>query len=468
MAVSKGARRKTISLHKLFLQYLAVFSLTTILLAGVTLLCVEAGFRSGFVLPANYAERAVKGARDEIARSDAFDRTLIPFPCTYILFDFDGTIIESDMTSGEIERAVERIRKQLNHTGWNAAYQYAIIERSDSVCVVCYDIRAHFSSPVLHKWLLNPELLIPLVFLMLFLLNALVTAVRFGRRLKRELDPIVETVDKIASRELHFEKKLTGIRELNAVLDTIEEMGATLEESLKAQWEMEQNRRMQISAVTHDIKIPLTVVRGNAELLLEEDFSDEDRELLEGICAGSGKIEQYLGLLNEAAKAESTGQMRAECFSVAECIDEMERQAGAQCRRKGIVLNVKRKNLPQTFCGDRELLVRAVSNIFDNAVEYTPEQGEIAFSVEGCAGQLVFRVADSGKGFSDSGLRLAAGQFYTECQERSGKHYGLGLFIADMAARSHGGSLTLANKTDQTGAVVTLSIRHCSLRSGNG
>ena len=50
MAVSKGARIKTISLHKLFLQYLAVFSLTTILLAGVTLLCVEAGFRSGFVL----------------------------------------------------------------------------------------------------------------------------------------------------------------------------------------------------------------------------------------------------------------------------------------------------------------------------------------------------------------------------------------------------------------------------------
>ena len=137
MAVSKGARIKTISLHKLFLQYLAVFSLTTILLAGVTLLCVEAGFRSGFVLPANYAERAVKEARDGIARSDAFDRTLIPFPCTYILFDFDGTVIESDMTPGEIERAVERIRKQLNHTGGNAAYQYAIIERSDSVCVVC-------------------------------------------------------------------------------------------------------------------------------------------------------------------------------------------------------------------------------------------------------------------------------------------------------------------------------------------
>ncbi len=264
--------------------------------------------------------------------------------------------------------------------------------------------------------------------------------------------------ERIARQELGFEKNMTGIRELNAVLGSIEEMGATLEESLKAQWEMEQNRRMQISAVAHDIKIPLTVVRGNVELLLEEDFSGEDMELLEGISAGTGKIEQYLGLLSDAAKAENTGKLRAECFSVAEWMDEIERQAGAQCRRKAIVLHVEKESLPETFYGDRELLIRAVSNILDNAVEYTPQQGEITFFAGGSAGQIVFRVTDSGKGFSDSSLRFAARQFYTECKERSGKHYGLGLFVADMAARRHGGRLMLANRQDGSGAVVTLAV----------
>lgn len=459
MAVSRGHNRKTISLYQLFLRYLAMFCLTTILLAGVILLCVEAGFQSGFVLPANHAERAVKEVKDRIAQSESFDKSLIPFPCTYILIDLEGTIVESDMTPREIEQALERIRRQLNHTAWSAIHQYAMIERVDSVCVVCYDIRAHFASPVLHRWFPNPELLIPLIFLVLFLLNALVAAVRFGRRLKRELEPIVETVDRIAGQELNFEKRLTGIRELNAVLDSIEEMGATLEESLKAQWEMEQNRRMQISAVAHDIKIPLTVVKGNAELLLEEDFSGEDRELLQGICTGTGKIEQYLGLLNEAAKAESAGQLRAEYFSAAELLDEIGRQAEAQCRRKAIGLIVEKKTLPDTFYGDRELLVRAVSNILDNAVEHTPEQGAIELSAGGNAGQLVFRVTDSGKGFSDSSLRFAVQQFYTECEERSGKHYGLGLFIADMAAQKHGGRLVLANRQDGSGAVVTLAVR---------
>ncbi|MDE6220842.1 MAG: HAMP domain-containing histidine kinase, partial [Lachnospiraceae bacterium] len=458
MAVSRVSNKKTISLYKLFLRYLAMFCLTTVLLMGVILLCVGIGFQKGFVLPANYAERAVREVRDRIAQSDSFDKTLIPFPCSYILMDESGNIVESDMTSREIERALEQIKKRLDNAGGNAMRQYVMIERGDFICVICYDMYVHFASPVLDKWLLKPELLIPLIFLVLFLLTAFVTAVRFGRRLKRELEPIVETIERIARQELGFEKNMTGIRELNAVLGSIEEMGATLEESLKAQWEMEQNRRMQISAVAHDIKIPLTLVRGNVELLMEEDFSGEDMELLEGISAGTGKIEQYLGLLSDAAKAENTGQLRAECFSVAEWMDEIERQAGAQCRRKAIVLHVEKESLPETFYGDRELLIRAVSNILDNAVEYTPQQGEITFFAGGSAGQIVFRVTDSGKGFSDSSLRFAARQFYTECKERSGKHYGLGLFVADMAARRHGGRLMLANRQDGSGAVVTLAV----------
>ena len=106
---------RTISLYKLFLRYLAVFCMTTVLLLGVIVLSVEAGFRSGFVLQANYAERAVGEVRDRIAQSEPFDRTLIPFPCTYILLDKkDGKIVESDMDPEEIERARDRIRALLN------------------------------------------------------------------------------------------------------------------------------------------------------------------------------------------------------------------------------------------------------------------------------------------------------------------------------------------------------------------
>lgn len=458
MAVSRTLNRRTVSLYKLFLRYLAVFCLTTILFAGVVILCASAGFQSGFVLQANYAERAVGEARDRIARSEPFDRALIPFPCTYILIDRDGTVVESDMTSGEIDRALGQIRALLSNAPRDAMHQYALIERADSVCVVCYDMYVHFASPILDQWLPRPELLAMLILLAFFLLDAFVTAVRFGQRLKRELEPIVTAVDRIAGQELDLGVTVTGIGEFNTVLRSIQDMGDALERSLKEQWELEQNRRMQISAVAHDIKIPLTVIRGNAELLLEGELSGEDRDLMEGICAGVSRIERYLGLLSDAVSVEDAQAMIAENFSVETCVGEIEQQASSLCRSKEIALAVRKAGSSEIFYGDRELIVRAVSDILDNAVEHTPRQGAVELSVTADDDKLVFRVTDSGTGFSDSALKYAARQFYTECEERSGKHYGLGLFIAARAAGQHGGSLVTANREDGNGAVVTLTV----------
>lgn len=456
MAVNRFFRKKVISLYRLFLWYLSAFCLTTLLLMAAAVVCAAAAFQSGIVLQASYAERAVREARDRIALSDPFDRALIPFPCTYMLLDSDGTVVESDMTSKEIERERRRLDASINNTLRDAMHKYVLIQRGEMVCVVCYDMYAHFASPELHKWVPNPELLFLFLFLALFLLNAVVTAVRFGRRLGKELEPIVETAGQIANQELALDGRTTGIREFNTVLHSIQDMGAALEQSLKAQWEAQQSRRVQISAVAHDIKIPLTVVRGNAELLLEEDLSGEDRELLEGISAGAIRIEKYVGLLGDAAWAESAGLSAAGEFAVEACVGEIGQQAASLCRAKEISLTVRKEGMPETFYGDRELIVRAVSNILDNAVEYTPNQGTVELFVGGGKDRLVFRVTDSGKGFSDNSLKYAAQQFYTECAARSGKHYGLGLFIADSAARRHGGALSVANRQDGKGAEVTL------------
>ena len=72
---------------------------------------------------------------------------------------------------------------------------------------------------------------------------------------------------------------------------------------------------------------------------------------------------------------------------------------------------------------------------------------------------LRFTITDSGKGFSFASLKNATQQFYTEQEERSGKHYGMGLFIAESVAKKHGGNLIIANKEEGCGAVVTLNVK---------
>lgn len=452
MAIKK---QKAIRLYWLFLKYLTVFCISTILLLVTLYAILLLGINSGAILPANYAEQAVRQIGEHIADMEEFDEAAIPFPCKYVLFDEYFHVLTSNMNLYEIEKAQDVM---MNSTVYINEW-YTMIHRKDSVCVISYDMYPHFSSPVLHKLLPNPQWCGIILFLVGFFAIAIVIALAFGRKLRQELEPIMEATASIKRQELHFDVHATRIQEFNTVLDSIQEMSTALEASLKQQWSLEQNRKMQISAITHDIKTPLTIIRGNTELLQESELCLEDKELLEYIQTSSDKIEKYLGLLIEATKAENGAVVKAELFSVGACIQELEVLAKSQCKAKNLVLMMHKETLPESFYGDKELIFRAVSNILENAIEYTPEHGEVEFIIAGTDEQLTFTVADNGAGFSEDSLRMATQEFYTERKERSGKHYGLGLFIAKTVAKRHNGELLLTNKADGLGAVVTLMIK---------
>jgi len=444
--------KKSIKLYMLFLRHLAVFTTLTILLIATIVLSFYYGMASGAILPANYSEQAIEQAKEEIQNSQPFDETVIPYPCSYALFDENDNLVSGNMANKEIVTSKE----VLFNNSKTPISRYQLIHREDGYCIIQYDLQAHFASPTLHELFPMPELLAILLFLVSFLLIACVIASRFGKKLNAELSPLITATDAIRQQELDFEVSPTHIQEFNTVLNSIDEMKIALGTSLKKQWNAEQNRKTQISALAHDIKTPLTIVKGNTELLLEAELSEADKELLEYIHASSDKIEQYLALLMSAAKAESPVEFNPKLFSVGEFISEIELEATALCLAKNITLTTDISNLPEMFYGDTVLLVSALSNILANAIEYSPPHGNVEISIRGKEDMLAFTITDSGKGFSFASLKSAAQQFYTEQEERSGKHYGMGLFIAESVAKKHGGKLILANNEEGCGAVVTL------------
>lgn len=449
MAIKK---QKAIGLYRQFLKYLAFFCISTVLLFLTLYVILIIGINSGFILPANYAEQTVRQISEQIAIMEEFNESIIPFPCKYVLFNENSTVLSSNMNPKEIAKAQDVwINSAVYTNEW-----YMIIHREASTCIISYDMYPHFSSPALHKIIPNPEWCGIILFFVGFFTIAVGIAFAFGRKLKKELEPIMEATEAIKRQDLHFDVTATRIREFNTVLESIQDMSEALRDSLKQQWSLEQHRKMQISAITHDIKTPLTIIKGNTELLQESEISPDDMELLEYIHASSDKIEKYLGLLMAAAKTEKNDELKPEKFSVSACIEELELQAKAQCKAKNIMLITEKEALPELFFGDKELILRAVTNILDNAIEYTPASGEINFIICGNNNQLTFTVADSGKGFTEDSLRFATQEFYTERKERSDKHYGLGLFIAKSVTEKHNGKLLLANREGNCGAVVTL------------
>ncbi|WP_165916456.1 sensor histidine kinase [Marinisporobacter balticus] len=230
-----------------------------------------------------------------------------------------------------------------------------------------------------------------------FILIAVVIAFKFSKKLKIELAPLIKATDSIKQKDLDFEIVPIQIRELNAVLQSINELKTALSDSLNQQWNMEQSKKTQISAIAHDIKTPLTIIKGNTELLLESELSQADKDLLQYIQLSSGKIEDYIELLMTASTVTNSAKFQEASFFVQNFILEIEKQAKALCCVKNITFCIGMKILPEIFYGDVLLISRVVLNILNNAVEYSYDGSKIEFKITGSKEELPFTLADSGK-----------------------------------------------------------------------
>lgn len=111
-------------------------------------------------------------------------------------------------------------------------------------------------------------------------------------------------------------------------MSSLSGMKEALKDSLTRQWDAQQQKKEQLAALTHDIKTPLTVIKGNAELLAETDLSAENWECTDAILANVGSMEQYL----EHMRQLLYGRDRAEETEVVTCarLKEQFKEAAMQ------------------------------------------------------------------------------------------------------------------------------------------
>ena len=279
------------------------------------------------------------------------------------------------------------------------------------------------------------------------------------KKIKKELYPLKASTEKIINQDLDFEIIPSNVKEFNDVLNSISNMRVALKKSLQTQWYIEQEKKNQICALAHDIKTPITIIKGNAELLNESELCEEDKEFAGYIINNANKIEKYVETLMDISKSDMGEYKLNENIKTDEILDELKSELYMLCSLKDIrvVTNINYKT--KSFISNKELLMRAIINIISNAVDYSPPKSEIEFVVSENEGMLMFTIRDSGRGFTENGLKNATNQFYMEASERKvGKHYGMGLYIAKSVAKNHGGSVILKNREDKDGAEVSLII----------
>lgn len=417
------------------------------------ILLLVMGLVTGFILPADYSQNYLMENKDIIAQSQPFDHTLIPHTCNYGLFDFDGNYI-----SGNFKKTVVDDAKAFLKDSNSSKHRFFLIENAKGYCVVKYDVTAHFASHTLDRIFLKPELLMLILFIIIFIIIVIQTSNSFGRRLKKELQPVLYEIGQIQNREINTENKINSkVKEFNDILQSLYDMKIALTQSLKKEWETEQKRKSNISALAHDIKTPLTIIKGNSELILEEENLSEIYKLADVINSNSDKIERYIKLLIDETKSNSTVNGE-EKVSVASIVTDIISESEALCKAKGIELIIANTVLDTEVIVNKGLIERAVINLVKNAIEHTLVDKRIKVSFEGVEKSFIVTVEDFGKGFTKEALRYAKNQFYSENAERSDEHYGIGMYFANNVAEKYKGRINYYNKPNQTGAVVTFEI----------
>ncbi|MCI5877215.1 MAG: ATP-binding protein [Lachnospiraceae bacterium] len=457
-------KKREVTLAGLFTRYTVIFCVN-ILLIFVILIGVICLFPlSSLFLPANYAEEQIDERRDAIAEADVVTSDLIPNRCSYGVYDADGWYLYGNFADEEKEPAWKHYGEERSSAGGAFYYQY-IRRESGEVCIVKYALHLQFANEKLNDHLPNAEGILIVVVLFLFVLlllaNAVLVSRTFAKVLKKRLQKLERVTKKIADQELDFEIEASDIREINTVMDSFEKMKRALKESLEQQWKLEQQKKEQMAALAHDIKTPLTVIRGHAELLAEETLPDEAGESTAYILSNVQQIEDYLAAMRQVLDGGSLPEQQ-ERFSgeeVKELLFDIARQTAAA--QGSFVLFSGEKTKGGVIC-DRQLLIRAFENILSNAFAYGDREKGIRLSVaENCReGEQFLKVSvhNFGRGFSKRDLIYADQEFYSGDESRhDSTHQGLGLAIVRKFAAAQGGYLEYRNEAG--GAVVEVYLR---------
>lgn len=448
-------------LSVLFVGYLVVYGVSTLVLCIALVTALILLGNTGTVQPANMQEIILSQNMSKIQQASPDDvAQYIPDGATYGIYDKDGKWLGGTMNKDRRSDAWNRYSLREYTPDDEGYYKYMPMENGD-VCIVHYLIGMRYTSDTLNRILPPPEHLLVWGMLLVAVLNLLYLAHRFGRAINRRLETVQQVTEKIAANDLDFEvTQDTGIREINAVMASLGTLRDALKASLTTQWQKEQQKSEQLAALAHDIKTPLTVIRGNAELLQESAEDAFSRGSATYIVESAEDINTYL----EKMRAVLSNEALAPCSAVQSVQDFVEilRHAAKQLTQAAqLPLHEQLDVSEGAVCVHTEEALRAWNNLLSNAATYTDGAEGIACSYtvqENEDGRyLVATVRDYGAGFTAKDLQHADEAFYIGDESRHLRnHQGLGLAIAKAVMCAQGGMLCYANATEGAGATVSL------------
>jgi len=207
--------------------------------------------------------------------------------------------------------------------------------------------------------------------------------------------------------------------------------------------ELDSMKSEFVATVSHDLRSPLTLMRGYATMLeMVGELNEQQQGYVRKIISGVENMSRLVNNLLDLGRIEIGVGLQVEHVTVLDIIERVTSALQLQASQKNISLTVELpKDMPHAVEADQALLHQAVYNLVENAIKYTPDEGRVTIRTLSQPGYLIFAVEDSGLGISTEDLPHLFEKFYRGKQRetRSQPGSGLGLAIVHSVATNHGG-----------------------------
>ena len=262
----------------------------------------------------------------------------------------------------------------------------------------------------------------------------------YRKKLRKPLAELRTASEKISNNDLDFSIGYDSKDELGRLVGSFETMRAMLANNFSEMWRQVEERKRLNAAFAHDLRTPLTVLKGYNEMLQASEHV-QTKEIAATMGKHLARMEAYVNSMSNLRRLEDT---RPEYKSVPlqQFVSSLQESAKILCTQNGKKLLMQNETVDCDILMDKTFVSQVCSNLVANAVRFAQTSVTLSFSLQDDG--LLLSVSDDGKGFDKKSVHKATNPYFTEETDRS-EHFGLGLYICKLLCENHGGYLKIAD-----------------------
>ncbi|EIJ0744781.1 HAMP domain protein [Clostridioides difficile CD149] len=309
------------------------------------------------------------------------------------------------------------------------------------------------------KTLLNIINILQLVLPLIFFIGLLLLAdiIFYKVKLKTPIEILNKGAMEISNNNLDFCLEYNNNDELGNLCNAFEKMRSELNKNNIKMWTMINDRKQLNAAFSHDLRNPLTVLKGYSNYLTKYiptgKLSDEKiLSTTQLMSEHINRIEYYVENMSNAQRLEDLVVSKS-MSNINKFIETLDENISIIAKQEGKSFTLKSQINNMNLLFDENIILRVVENIISNAFRYARNNVSILIYLE--QELLTFVIEDDGIGFSKESLKSALRPFYRDkTLNDSNAHFGMGLYISKILCEKHNGSISIENNSTNSAKIT--------------